>query len=401
MATFDGSYLETLAPVIETARKVLRDLERDEIPARLRKVAAYAGGRLPPPLADSLLVEIDGNEAFRAKVADSFEGSDEPSLSFLGREGTWWVAVASAASSRSAADAVRAVDAAEKALAAEREKASVLKKKLKAAIAPQTEAEGDDRSEGLKRALDRERADVAKLTGRVDELAAERAELEERLAGSEAARGDLYGRLRAVRADRAELLRRLERGEVDAVVGDPIDVARALDRMALAMAPYRKAATGGIEAGEDAEPTGLPPGIAPDTAAAVEALALRSQPSVLFVDGHNVIGTRAPGALGDPEARRRLVVDLGRLARRLPGSRITVVFDSALAGGREETVSAEGVVVRFSPPGATADDMLAEEAAASGVSAVVVSNDREVRQRVSESGALALWADALIRWLDA
>lgn len=403
MPTFEASIVAALASVIDAARKTLRDLEAEEIPPRIRKVAGYAGGRLPPPLAASLLSELDANDVFRGKVADRYEGDDEVASAFLLRDERWWAVVAAATSSAAATDATRALTESERALALERDKAAVLKKKLKAAQAtPVSTADGGEaRLEATKQALERQRAAAAKLEGQLDAQRSRESELEAELAAAHAARDELAERLRESKAERAQLLRRLEEGEVEAVVGDPVELARALDRMAQGIAPYRPVAETGTEPEFGGESVALPPGIAPDTAAAVEALAERAEPIVFLVDGHNVIGARTPGALGDPEARKLLVTDLGRLARRFPAASILAVFDSALAGGREETVSDEGVIVRFSPSGATADDLLADEAAAIGRTAVVFSNDREVRHRAAAAGALPLWADALVRWLEA
>jgi rRNA-processing protein FCF1 len=55
-----------------------------------------------------------------------------------------------------------------------------------------------------------------------------------------------------------------------------------------------------------------------------------------------------------------------------------------------------GVVVTFAPPGTSADDVIVRLAAVPGT--VVISNDREVRERATQAGALALWSEALVAW---
>ncbi|HDH25979.1 MAG TPA: hypothetical protein ENH00_07290 [Actinobacteria bacterium] len=51
--------------VVQIARSVVRDLDLDDVPAALRPVERYSGGRLPPPLAGTLLNAIVENDWFR------------------------------------------------------------------------------------------------------------------------------------------------------------------------------------------------------------------------------------------------------------------------------------------------------------------------------------------------
>ena len=98
-------------------------------------------------------------------------------------------------------------------------------------------------------------------------------------------------------------------------------------------------------------------------------------------------------------ARRELVAGLGKLDRHLGNATIEVVFDSDLADGRPMTVTESGVVVRFAEADVIADDVLVELAAVHGTASIVISDDREVRDRSARHGATVLWAKALAAWL--
>jgi len=65
---------ELLLPAFKAVRKALRDLDPDEVPAALRRVAGQSGRRLPPPLARKLIETLDENGWLREKAAEA--GSD-------------------------------------------------------------------------------------------------------------------------------------------------------------------------------------------------------------------------------------------------------------------------------------------------------------------------------------
>ena len=77
--------LAVLDPIVEAAREVLADMERDDIPAGLRKVARSSARTLPPPFARSVVRELarsDRSEFFlrvfsvRIHVCDVVEKID-------------------------------------------------------------------------------------------------------------------------------------------------------------------------------------------------------------------------------------------------------------------------------------------------------------------------------------
>ena len=94
---------------------------------------------------------------------------------------------------------------------------------------------------------------------------------------------------------------------------------------------------------------------------------------------------------------RELSQGLTRLSRNVAAnSSVVVVYDSAVEGDRE-VISGEMFDVVFAPAYQNADDAIVERSGAYRV--IVVSNDREVRERCEARGALAIWSDALVAWL--
>ena len=142
----------------------------------------------------------------------------------------------------------------------------------------------------------------------------------------------------------------------------------------------------------------IPAGIAPDVAAAIEALSGVDGATVL-IDGHNVLGVLDASTMASGRARRALVARLGKLTRHLGDSAIEVVFDSDLDEGRSSTVTSTGIVVRFAQCELIADDVIDQRASQLRGTAIVVSDDREVRDRCAGYGATVLWAQALAAWL--
>lgn len=166
-------------------------------------------------------------------------------------------------------------------------------------------------------------------------------------------------------------------------------LARSLDSLAAAAVRVIPEA----EAGVGAVPLSLPRGVSPDTAEAVDRVLDHGGPKHLVIDGYNVGLALASGQAAEVRARLDPVLARLRTLARPPRS-VAVVYDSSLEGSSVRGVA--GVVVRFAPPGTSADDVIVGLAAVPGT--VVISNDREVRERATRAGALALWAEALVAW---
>ncbi len=420
MSGFGRALQEVLAGAIAAGRATLRDLREDgslpdtrkdfpasgDMPPRLEAVAQRTGKRLPPPLASTLLGEIDRNESFRALVLDTWieRGGDDPIVdAFLRRPEGWWATIVDAVGERVEAAAEAELDRERRRVADLEGKVREGKDRLrrKDDLLASAERAQRDRVEAATGAT---KAALARETDRVARLEKELAVAAETLAAAEAESEALRLRLaeltdqaRRLRSERAEALRVASTGATtEAIPREPRELARFLDRLSDATAPYRApGASSEPDGSESPGPLRLPPGISPDSAEAIDALIGSPGRFRVVIDGHNLLGWWSPDDLGDPSRRKRLVDRLGRFRRSL-GRPVEVVFDSSLHGGRETLVS-DGVVVRFAPHDSTADD---EIAAIAGHGYVVVSNDREVRERAEDAGALVVWADALARWLD-
>jgi len=76
---------------------------------------------------------------------------------------------------------------------------------------------------------------------------------------------------------------------------------------------------------------------------------------------------------------------------------VIVVFDGPDEDGRDGFRSSEGVSVRFSR-GEEADDTIVDLVHTDPYRTVVVTNDRELRDRCSIDGCVPVWASAFVAW---
>lgn len=400
MSSFPKEVREVLGRAVEAGRAALADLEDTDVPPGLRKVRAYSGGRLPAPLAASLLSALDTDQDLRAAALEKLDrGPSGADVAFLAREEGWWAEVAAAAVSRASAASTRKAG----------EDASALRKleaRLRAAADKQrtTAARWDQeraRLAELARSRDpdapRDRREVKALEAKVQSLeSALEAESEDRRAAVE-----MVARLR-------DRIRRTARrregpgsggdGSAVAMGDDPITTARRLD-LAAAAAPYRWSPRESEAPAARRDRPALPPGIRPDEGPAIDWVVTLDGPAVLLVDGYNVLYTVDRSTFATGRARARLIDDLGRLARRAEGVRVTAVFDSALPGDDDRMVSPAGVEVRFTSDDVIADDDIVAAAAAAKVPVVVITSDRDLQRRVEAAGALALFSEAFADWL--
>lgn len=194
------------------------------------------------------------------------------------------------------------------------------------------------------------------------------ARTERRAAGRIAAlEQELAGERRTVE----ELRRTAERlrGEVDAL--------RAELARAPAAPPRASSAAPGAAGGRPLQP---PAEVAPDSTEAARWLAARCDR--LLVDGYNVVLTLRPGR--PLEEQRRWLVDRLRPLAARGLVRPLVVFDGAgRTGGLRDT---GGVEVRFTAGGASADDEIVFEVAATDRPMLVVTDDVELGDRVRAEG---------------
>jgi hypothetical protein len=404
MKRFWVTHAWTFPDVVKTARAVLRDLEPDDLPAVLRPVERYSGGTLPPPLAGILLNALAENEWFRKKVADRGPYDDPLVRAFVEQPAGWWeLVVTRTIETRAVATATETkiqageLAAAKTQLAEAKRRIDQLRRDLAAA---EKSERVDDKVEALlRRVRDLERAATERASTVEDAESALQAAHEEIAVLNDentAASSDI----RALKSERAELLRRIERGSAEHDRTDPIRFARELDQLV--------AQTGGFNVSRSTSETdatgelaqgalSLPLGLRPDDKAAVSWLLDHAADSRWVIDGYN-LSFALGKAMDDPAmARREVEQRLSKLARRAAGGSLLLVFDSAQEG--ERAVRAGRLIdVFFAPSFQSADDVIVERAADPGT--IVVSNDRELRERSEARGALVLWSDALVAWLE-
>jgi len=387
----------------------LRSLDDKEVPARLRQVAKRGDGKLPLPLTRTLLVRINEDAWFRGKALEAFDHrgfEDALSRSYLAQEPGWWIAVAEAVAQQEAEATADRIEQLQRDLDTARTRASADRAKAKGIRRELTEAENtartsvEERLEPLRAAATAARAERDRMRDELDAVRGDSAVSTAERLEAERTAAALSEQIRSAKRTVAQIRRSAESGTSASVPREPMDIARWLDRSSASLAPYREAGTAVVSAGGDSETveTLIPAGIAPDSAASIEALSGVDGATVL-IDGHNVLGVLDASTMATGRARRSLVASLGKLTRHLGDSTIEVVFDSDLDEGRPRTVSDTGIVVRFAQGDLIADDVIVERAARLRQAAIVVSDDREVRDRCTGYGATLLWAQALARWL--
>jgi predicted RNA-binding protein with PIN domain len=402
MSNFHGVWITLLRDAVDAGRAAMRELDGPEIPAGLQRVAAYSGGSLPPPLAASLLSEIDANDWFRGKVLDVWDGSSETASGlFLERPDAWWIDLAAAA-----ADAEANRGAAQLA---------VLKKQLGKAEEKWRRAAdklGDQKREleaakrRAKELVESARTETtARFQAEADELATVRkrsAALADRMERLEKEHRELQDAFVSLRRRFARGRRyRIDTPSGDTALGslpsDPVKLARLLDLQTASFGrapqtpPPRE-----IKVGTTLT---LAPGVRPDSADAIRWLISLDEPVVVLVDGYNAQFHIDKSDFTSGAARSNLVGALLRI--RKAGAvrhRIVAVFDSTLPGDRVARSALGGVEVRF-----TEQDVIADEEIVAMVEhldrVVVISSDREVREGSEDGGAVVLWSEALAEWL--
>jgi len=209
------------------------------------------------------------------------------------------------------------------------------------------------------------------------------------------------------RADRAEalvlklrrnLLRaKRSRGSGQAMAGfdgvgpRPVDLAKTLDALTVIAAVDH---VGSTVPGATSSGFGLPPGVRPDSAEAMEWVVKRAGPVTIVIDGYNAAWLIDPAAFSSAQVRQEVVRRAGLLrGASIAPSRVIVVFDSE--HGESEPPLPGPVAVRWA---ASADDEIRSLAETLGGDVVVVSTDREVQEGSAMHGAVILWSEAFVGW---
>lgn len=389
-----------LSPALNAARTALARMDDDEIPPRVRAVARKSGN-LPAPLARSLIAELDRNPWLRQQAKDHGEDldADDPhppraaSAEFLTREDGWeerFNALAEANLEKSEnsrrsrlVEELRKAESQNESLRrrldnlerspVDRERNSTTKPVDTGAMAEIQRLKGA--AAQLGKGLDQALGDVALLSAHNEELT-ERVE-------------DLLRRRRSKAVPQAATPTGLRRGA--------IELARELDaRMqALSLPPRAQTAHRAQEETDDHDQVRFPPGIRPDIAEAIDWLLSCRGPLTVAVDGWNLAFQfkNPPGR----RERRQVEAAVGRLSTRSRGERrLIVLFDSRFDLASVQSGTHPQVEVVFP---ASADEALIDMA--SKVSPlVVISSDRRVREEAGRSGAIGLWGEAVIDWLN-
>jgi len=405
MSNLDSAVAEVLAPAVIAARKALGDMGFEEIPAPLRKIAARQGGRLPPPLARRVILELDRDEWLRSKAAEVLaEGTaDAATVAFLERPEGWWATVATAAAEQRArgevdrgANLERRID--ELSVQLGEAKRRLKRAKVESAAAARR-AEG--RIEELRGRL---RGAGASEGGNEPTPKAQIADLQRRLeaerdlrATAEADAASCRQDVRRLRRERADAERRLAARGSSSLPSDPIELARFLD---LQVAGLGRSAPQALDTSGAPLCPKLPAGIAPDSSEAMRWLLSQGSSLTVIVDGYNVLHqleAAGPSARG---GRRRLNDELRRW-RRLSASplRVVVVYDSSSPEPRRARSGVSGLEIRFAAEDRSADEEVVELAGVVEGPVVVISSDREIRDHAEAAGALTLWTEALVNWV--
>lgn len=399
VSAFSPELRKVLLHALAAGRAALAELEDDQVPAGLRRVRAHTGGRLPAPLAVSLLAALDGDEGLRKSALEQLdaERAGAASKAFLERGEHWW-AVVTAEAVRSALIAeARRADAEAAAGEKLRKQLDTAGRRLDRARAEWDleKAELQERAGRARPGSTSDRRDLEAADKRIAELEESiAAEREDRLAAEQ-----MVARLR-------ERVRRTGRDRTNEASGntpasslgdDPITAARRLDLMAAA-APHHIAAVREEATGRSRSRPTLPSGVRPDQAEAIEWLATMGEPGTLLVDGYNVLHAIDPAGFTTGRARERLLSDLGRLARRARALRIAVVFDSSLPGAPDRRVTKSGIEVRFTLEEGIADDEIVEMAESARGIVVAVTSDRDLQARIDRAGGLAVFSEAFSEW---
>jgi hypothetical protein len=145
---------------------------------------------------------------------------------------------------------------------------------------------------------------------------------------------------------------------------------------------------------EGPRPLRLPPTLDPLTTRGARWLLDRADE--VFLDGYNITLTQRPGE--ELESQRRWLVDRVRALAAKDACRPTIIFDGDRPHGTVTRTA--GVEVRFSGSAVTADDEIVFAVAATARPVIVVTDDRELSERVRAEGGNVLAPVAFLAALE-
>ena len=389
---------DALLPLVTLARGVLADLDDDDVPSRLVRVAKSSARRLPPPHEQSLIDYITEDASFRSDVAAAWakgERHDPVIEAFLNDPDSAAPMLTEASNaagvvreSRDVARLTARVAQLEAQLAKAKVRSLAVSDRAKQQARAAKDA-GKRARQGIESSLADARAGETRAqealgaaTDRIETLQADIADLKVR-----------QHRLTEREAKRKELVVEPS-AQASIPAGDPMTIARRLDAIEKTLRPFREAQPGSAPERRGAV-VRLPPGVAPDTSEAIEALASVTVHSVIL-DGYNLASALGVEEFSGADGREAALLIARRLHRHT-GADTIVVFDAVGVEGRDSYVSDLGISVRFTRS-ESADDAIVDLVASGASGTVVITNDRELRERSTDRGAFTLWSDALVAW---
>jgi len=409
--------------LVELAAEVVGRMPAEEVPAALRPIARFAPTKRARLGAVALSTALDGDEAFRAAVADVVaQGSPElveaiargtstaasapvdvAVVAYLTRPDGWREALAAAVDRWSAErHAVGGARAEADELRAEVARLRAELRGEQARQADAVEAAVADTAEELRVARRTLRSQTGKLRQAERDASVAREEAVAARAELEAARAEHQAELERQRDRVTNAERAAEGARRDVRAGRELDDARLWlltetlvsaaqgIRRELSLAPTSLRPADTVDG---ADPGGVAAGSVRDVAELDRVLAL---PQLhVIVDGYNVTKTGYP-ELSLADQRSRLVGALAALGGRV-GAEVTVVFDGAQRPPVQPPAP-RGVRVLFSAAEEIADDVVRRLVAAepAGRPVLVATSDQAVVRDVVRDGARAVASAVLL-----
>lgn len=413
-------------PLIAAFRRVASEVGRSQLPAPLRPLASFQPAKLLADrprraIADALLTDGHLRDLVGARLpkdlwsaADSATAADlvagygiEPAFAALVARGRW-DDVAALSHQAAAADAERvAADRARRERIGGRHDASDSAKR-KIAEADRRTADHRRRADAAEQRARSLEAELGAAREQAERLREEMADLTSRLEEEKRRSRDRLARMRR-RAEDAELRARVDVDRAGEIAGQLEQMAARL-RQALEANPTSGPSVGAEEpadgaapaaaiprrvvAAQGGRPCALPSGVRSDDPLAVEAL-LQVPDLEVVIDGYNVSkDLRGVPAAALPDQRAWLDRLAAAVAAR-NSVHVTVVWD----GDDVRTTASRRRSVKtiYTQEGETADDRIVALVSELDQPVLVVTSDREVRERCEDAGANVVASGLFLR----
>jgi predicted RNA-binding protein with PIN domain len=188
----------------------------------------------------------------------------------------------------------------------------------------------------------------------------------------------------------------MDRPTSPVVPSDSVGIAVMLDELVRKLRYYRTPDHRRSPQEPDTRAVSIPLGLSPESPAALESV-LGQVPSLMLLDGYNIAGGVSEDLVGVRQGRDAAIRRAESVKRASPSTDVLVVFDASGASGRGDFVTDGGVRVAFEPL-TSADDAIVALVRSAPPGCVVITNDRELQNRVAAHGAVVLFSTALLAW---